>query len=38
VGPRGLLLHVDGEIRRVPLGVLEVRLLPGAVRVVHPCS
>lgn len=34
-GPRGLLLHVDGEVRRVPLGVLELRVLPGAVRVVH---
>lgn len=36
VGPRDMLLHVDGEVRRVPLGVLEVRLLPGAVRFVHP--
>lgn len=35
IGPRGLLLHVDGEVRRVPLGVLEARLLPGAVQVVH---
>ncbi len=35
IGPRGLLLHVDGEVRRVPLGVLELRVLPGALRAVH---
>lgn len=36
LGPRGFLLHVDGEVRRVPLGVLELRVLPGALRAVHP--
>lgn len=38
LGPRGLLLHVDGEVRRVPLGVLELRVVPGALRVIHAAS
>lgn len=35
LGPRGFLLHVDGEVRRVPLGVLELRVVPAALRVIH---
>lgn len=34
VGPKGFTLHVDGEMRSVPLGVLEITLVPGALRVV----
>ena len=34
-GPRGMLIHADGEVRRVPTGVVEAALLPGALRVVH---
>jgi YegS/Rv2252/BmrU family lipid kinase len=35
-GPKGFEAHVDGEIRHVPQGVLEITLVPGAVRIVHP--
>jgi len=34
-GPRDMLLHADGEVRTVPTGVLELTLLPGALRVLH---
>ncbi|RMG07696.1 MAG: diacylglycerol kinase family lipid kinase [Planctomycetota bacterium] len=34
-GPRGFLLHADGEVRRAPGGVLELRLLPGRLQVLH---
>lgn len=35
VGPRNLELHADGEMRRVPLGVVELTLKAGALRAVH---
>ncbi len=35
-GPRGFWLHADGELARVPLGVLEVSLVPRALEVLAP--
>lgn len=33
MGQRGFLMHADGEVRRVPTGVLVVRLIPAGLRV-----
>jgi YegS/Rv2252/BmrU family lipid kinase len=35
VGPPGLLLHADGEIRHAPSGQIDLTLLPGKLQVVH---
>lgn len=35
LGPAGLVLHADGEVRRSPVGVVECTLLPGAIEVVQ---
>lgn len=35
-GPRGFVLHADGEVRHATTGVLEVTLLPGAGRLWAP--
>lgn len=34
-GPRGMVIHADGEIRTVPTGVLEATLLPRRIEVLH---
>ena len=33
-GPRGFVLHADGEVRTAPTGVLDATVVPGAIRVV----
>jgi YegS/Rv2252/BmrU family lipid kinase len=35
-GPRGFVVHVDGEIRFAPGGVVDATILPGAVRIAAP--
>jgi len=35
-GPRGFVLHADGEIRHATTGVIETTLLPGAARLLAP--
>jgi YegS/Rv2252/BmrU family lipid kinase len=34
-GPRDMLAHADGEVRRVPTGVLVMTLLPGRLELIH---
>jgi YegS/Rv2252/BmrU family lipid kinase len=34
-GPRDMLAHADGEVRRVPTGVLVLTLLPGRLDLIH---
>lgn len=35
LGPRGFVLHTDGEVRTATSGAIECTVLPGAVEVIH---